>query len=648
MSEGQVKESGPRVAGGDPGNETVVAGETQDSSAVLRDQVGSILEQAMWLRERGLSVIGIRPLIEDGDGELICTCADGAACGQLGKHPVIWKQFQTIRGGESLLRDWFGGEIPHGLGIVTGSISGLVDVETDPPDGEASWAALVAGRDVPQSWSFRSGGGSTHRLFALPDGVRIRTVSRIRPGLDTRGEGGIAVLPPTLHRTGVRYAWLEGCAPWECELAEAPDWLIEALPRHEKHGSSSAEALSIAKERTTRRVDEGAPDGERNVELYRYACRLRGKGVDWEEAWLLVSNFAAGCSPPLGDDEALKVLGSAWKRTPEDEKVDETFAGVGDLDPLRLDDFITGTGSRPRSRLWLLSGDFARLSRVRADRELVNQALRLGWDVDEILALVKAHRRKHGQDPTRGVSIAAIRGMAKEGDSADLSALGLLPFRVERLIQLGTHNATFILELDGGTEIELGDARTLEAATRFSAAIIPAGYVLSDAARRGFRDIVRALLTLHEIVADPGEEEELRQEILAELMERPQIVEDLQEVLGIMAADPGYRERHFGVTPRWAFVVSDGAVLVLPRELLRMVNLERAAKSAVDKSTLAAWLRRIGFRDAESASFTVDAGTEETPLRQRFWRTIRLTRPGWLDEETLALIRAGEDRAADR
>ena len=238
--------------------------------------------------------------------------------------------------------------------------------------------------------------------------------------------------------------------------------------------------------------------------------------------------------------------------------------------------------------------------------------------------------------------------MAKEGDSADLSALGLLPFRVERLIQLGTHNATFILELDGGTEIELGDARTLEAATRFSAAIIPAGYVLSDAARRGFRDIVRALLTLHEIVADPGEEEELRQEILAELMERPQIVEDLQEVLGIMAADPGYRERHFGVTPRWAFVVSDGAVLVLPRELLRMVNLERAAKSAVDKSTLAAWLRRIGFRDAESASFTVDAGTEETPLRQRFWRTIRLTRPGWLDEETLALIRAGEDRAADR
>ena len=48
---------------------------------------------------------------------------------------------------------------------------------------------------------------------------------RIGPGLDTRGDGGYVIVPPSIHETGHRYAWLGD--PWH-ELATAPQWLIDA------------------------------------------------------------------------------------------------------------------------------------------------------------------------------------------------------------------------------------------------------------------------------------------------------------------------------------------------------------------------------------------------------------------------------------
>jgi len=37
------------------------------------------------------------------------------------------------------------------------------------------------------------------------------------------------VLPPSMHESGKDYAWKPGAAPWECEIALAPDWLLDAV-----------------------------------------------------------------------------------------------------------------------------------------------------------------------------------------------------------------------------------------------------------------------------------------------------------------------------------------------------------------------------------------------------------------------------------
>ena len=57
----------------------------------------------------------------------------------------------------------------------------------------------------------------------------------------------------------------------------------------------------------------GVPQGQRDTELFRYACRLRNKGMAREEADVLVCQAAANCKPPFPESEAKEKVASAWK-----------------------------------------------------------------------------------------------------------------------------------------------------------------------------------------------------------------------------------------------------------------------------------------------------------------------------------------------
>jgi hypothetical protein len=55
------------------------------------------------------------------------------------------------------------------------------------------------------------------------------------------------------------------------------------------------------------------PKGERDNMLFREACRLRGKNMTEQEAWIILSAFAAQCNPPFAEKDALDKLKQAWK-----------------------------------------------------------------------------------------------------------------------------------------------------------------------------------------------------------------------------------------------------------------------------------------------------------------------------------------------
>lgn len=60
----------------------------------------------------------------------------------------------------------------------------------------------------------------------------------------------------------------------------------------------------------------GVPEGRRDDAVFKYASRLRGKDLDYEEARRLVLEAAANCTPPFPEPQALKKLAQAWKYTP--------------------------------------------------------------------------------------------------------------------------------------------------------------------------------------------------------------------------------------------------------------------------------------------------------------------------------------------
>lgn len=143
----------------------------------------------------------------------------------------------------------------HGVGLALGwqdtpygsRCVFAIDLDEHKPDqsGAAAWARLQQEHgDAPETVMAATAGGGVHLLFACETNVRN---GKIAPGVDVRGQGGQIAVFPTLHpfkaclrclageeHPLVDYAWIEGRAPWEYDLADAPDWLIELVTETEQ------------------------------------------------------------------------------------------------------------------------------------------------------------------------------------------------------------------------------------------------------------------------------------------------------------------------------------------------------------------------------------------------------------------------------
>ncbi|GEP40121.1 hypothetical protein NPS01_37840 [Nocardioides psychrotolerans] len=150
------------------------------------------------------------------------------------KRPAIgWKQFQAQRPDPEQLSTWFSGPSYDGLGVVTGSISGglemlelegravpLLQALSDAMD--AAGLALVW-RRITAGYLEQSPSGGLHWLYRVADGpVAGNAKLARRPGevpgtvavlIETRGQGGFTVVAPSYgrtHPTGQPWAVLAG------------------------------------------------------------------------------------------------------------------------------------------------------------------------------------------------------------------------------------------------------------------------------------------------------------------------------------------------------------------------------------------------------------------------------------------------------
>jgi hypothetical protein len=88
------------------------------------------------------------------------------------------------------------------IGVATGAVSGVVVIDVDGPDGEASLAKLEDQHGpVPVTFTVRTPRGR-HVYVRHPGGKVKNSAGKLGPGLDIRGDGGYAVLPPSVRPDG--------------------------------------------------------------------------------------------------------------------------------------------------------------------------------------------------------------------------------------------------------------------------------------------------------------------------------------------------------------------------------------------------------------------------------------------------------------
>jgi Bifunctional DNA primase/polymerase, N-terminal len=183
-------------------------------------------------------------------------------CAPRDKVPAIRGGFYSATTNpETIKRLW---RIPdRNIAIPTGSSSGFWVLDIDGAEGEANLDDLQHKYgSLPPTREAITGGGGRHLLFKYTGPIQT-TVGRIAPGIDTRGDGGYIVAPPSIHPNGRAYAWRS-----YDQLAIAPDWLVRLA--RTKPSTISERALAAVRSSPP----NGQPDAYGRVALEREIANL--------------------------------------------------------------------------------------------------------------------------------------------------------------------------------------------------------------------------------------------------------------------------------------------------------------------------------------------------------------------------------------
>lgn len=143
-----------------------------------------------------------------------------------GKLPLTVRGFKDATTNTNTIRAWWKSQPLANIGIPTGERSGWAVIDIDARHGgNESFAALIEKNgQIPDTAESQTGGGGRHLIFKFVEGFR-NSAGRLGKGIDTRGEGGYIVAPPSIHESGALYAWEASSDPEDVPLADLPEWL---------------------------------------------------------------------------------------------------------------------------------------------------------------------------------------------------------------------------------------------------------------------------------------------------------------------------------------------------------------------------------------------------------------------------------------
>lgn len=283
-----------------------------------------LLEAALSYASRGWPVLPLHGWIGR------CTCGDGQ-CGSPAKHPRTAHGLKDASLDPVKISAWWAEWPNSNVGV---RCDQLCVLDIDGPGGAIALQEHALDPDLHPCTS--QTGVGRHLLFQAVAGVRPKT--RVLPDVDVRaGEGSYIVAPPSTHWTGAVYEWKADGAPPLLTLATIRSLLGAEEPpsagstvrdpgpsapsTNGRYGTVT-EAVQAARAQGLLGVSEGG----RHDALLRLVGRELAIGLfTLPELVAHAIGWARGCSPPMPEAEALRVVYDLWKGEAAKHGGDPTF-----------------------------------------------------------------------------------------------------------------------------------------------------------------------------------------------------------------------------------------------------------------------------------------------------------------------------------
>lgn len=229
----------------------------------------------------------------------------------LEKKPLTASGFKNATADQEQIRQWWTRHPGASIGIPTGADTGVFVLDIDMPDGPATLERLMRENGpLPATLEQRTGSGGRHLFFTHPGRPIKNSAGKLGPGLDTRGDGGYVILPPSQHPSGNPYEWTTSHP-----TAEAPAWLLEKLTeRHSEKPAPIATGGEYGRAALARELAEltGAAEGSRNSRLNTAAFSLGQlvAGGELDRGQVGAALTAAAASIGLPHQEAAATIAS--------------------------------------------------------------------------------------------------------------------------------------------------------------------------------------------------------------------------------------------------------------------------------------------------------------------------------------------------
>lgn len=260
-----------------------------------------MLSYALKYREAGFSVVPIKPDYDPIEGKFL-------------KKPYIsWKAYQTVLPTVEEITAWWTKWPKAMIGVVCGELTKLYGIDCDTEESFQRIQEMLP--DTFATPMLKTPRGGHHFWVKCSNGTRLRSLSAVLPNIDTRGEGGYLIAPPSKNEHGQVYQWEEGLSVWDEAPQELPSSIVTSLRGGIiRGGNQEAYTTQDYKDYTI------LHKGNRDQDLFRIGMALADGKYKRGDIAQVLGILAKNCVPPFPEKELDEKVKSIFGRITTKER----------------------------------------------------------------------------------------------------------------------------------------------------------------------------------------------------------------------------------------------------------------------------------------------------------------------------------------